>query len=372
MKPKHKNSPTARARRSVYALVCAALAPTVLVGLFVIWADPYQYFHPSSLFRINMRYMVPGMIKHADYQVIVVGDSMTENFLPSHIEDIMGRPGANLALSGATLHEQATVVQTAIRTGKVKQVIWGLRTTSATGEVDRFRKGRAFPLYLYDANPFNDWRYLYNLDMLKLSVSKTMTPKPQVPQHPDYVNSWFWGKAKQPGRDKILARYQRPATSTDFVPPHYRLEKLTASFDYNLLGAVRANPQVEFIVFMPPYSVLYQLNEKLARPARFDTVVRFYRHVFDRLSGEPNVRLYYFDVDPRITHNLDNYKDTSHYWLNINDLMLRAFAANRYRVTPENKDRLLDMFVQQINSTRLGDILEEAAAADVPGAPPVQ
>lgn len=340
----------------------SALLPTVLVGAFSYVVDPHQYYRPSTFYYTNMRYLAPGLAKHIDYEVVVVGDSLSQNFIRSDIDRVFGQPGVNLSLSGSTLFEQRVVLENAIRTGKVRRVIWGVQPRVAGGLPDQTRDDEAFPAFMYDDNPFNDWPYLFNLDLIKLSLEKLRTGESKTPPDLDTLNAWFMNPRHRPDSDKVLKKFRLPAGSTDFVPDHLRLDRLTANFEHNIMPMLQAHPEVEFIIFIPPHSVLSHVLDQRARPALFATLMAFQRHMFHRLTEAPNVRLFYFDAEPRVTHNLSNYKDLKHFGLHINRWILRAFSADAYRVTPDNRDKLLERFEAQVRAVDLDALTATPAA----------
>ena len=293
--------------------------PALAVGTLTYIQDPYIVYHPADQFPDNMRYLAPGLARHMDHEVVVLGDSMSQNFLPSVIEKTLGAKGLNLTISGSTLFEQRKVFEAASRNGKVRRVIWGINPRAAKGEVERLSDENTFPLHLYDANPFNDWRYLFNRDNVTLSWHMLRHPPPPVPLDLDLYNTWHTLRENAPGRARVLSRYRRPRGVTQNVPEDLRLERLTASFDHNVLATIRAHREVAFEVFFPPFSDLYHVSSHSSRPRVFNTHTAFYRYVMKALNAEPNARVFYFDNATRVTGDLDNYKDWRHYWVHVNN-----------------------------------------------------
>ena len=332
-------------RRFVIWFLVAALVPTFVVGALVIAMDPYQNFHATDRYPANMRYLAPGMARHQHADTVIIGDSMTQNFIGSVASRVLGRRVLNLSVPGSTNYTQGKLARLAIEDGGARNVIWGIRYRTSMGAVDRTRLGKDFPRYLYDRNPFNDYRYVFNQSVVVMSW--WMLRDPDVGRtDPNLFNTWFLAPKNAPGRAKVLAGFKPSKGVSQEVPRGLRAEVMSESFDRNVLRVVKDHPEVHFTFFIPPHTGILYANMMRHKPAQFAEVLAFMRHVFDACLAQPNVTLHYFDHLPAITHNLDNYKDTSHYSVDISNVMLRAFLRGQAVVTPDNKDALLERFVR--------------------------
>lgn len=91
---------------------------------------PITIYHRPSwytpLLSEEERYQNPGLAKNYDYDNIIIGTSMTENFLPSQVDASLGGTTLKLSMEGSTVDEHYKIAKLALETGKVKQVLWGL------------------------------------------------------------------------------------------------------------------------------------------------------------------------------------------------------------------------------------------------------
>lgn len=354
-----------RHRHYTWIFLAALTAPFLLAGLFSFLTDPYLHYRPSTLYPQNIRYLAPALAKYRDYDTVVIGDSMSENFIPQHIARTIGGKGLNLSLSGSTMFEQTLTANAALRTGKPRRVIWALTPRAAQGAVNNTSEPeRTIPQYLYDTNPLNDWEYLYNMDIIRLGWEFLFVPRPPAPPDISLTYTWFLLPECQPGTERVLRNYRRPPKTMLAIPRKFAIHNLIANFEQNMLATIRANRQVEFIVFVPPYSQLAHVTQYMYKPGLFQNEVRFLRHAFASLAGEPNVRLFFFGNALSITENLDNYKDHKHYWININEAILKAFALNLNRITRDNADAELDRFVRQVAAADINDLIGPPLPAD--------
>jgi hypothetical protein len=340
-------------RRFVIGFLLASLLPTLAVGIFVWRMDPYQHFRASDRYLFNMRYMAAGLAKNQDYETAIVGDSMSQNFVASYASQVLGEKVVNLSISGSANYTLGRLARTAIRSGHARHIIWGLRANMAKGKPTRTRLGKNFPHYLYDANPFNDVRYLFNLDVLKKSWAFASNDRIGHLREPELFNTWFARPGSEPGRDKVLAQFKPGKGVSHKVSKALSADTLITNFDANVLSVVIDHPEVHFTFFVPPHPALLYADTYQHRPARFQALMTYLHHSFDQLTRLPNVTLHYFDTIPSITHNLNNYKDMTHYSVQVSNTMLTAFKQGQGVLTQDNYAEALDRFqrmVSQIDS----------------------
>jgi hypothetical protein len=78
--------------------------------------------------------------------------------------------------------------------------------------------------------------------------------------------------------------------------------------------------------------------------------IKFKRYVYNVMKKYENIKLYDFQYEKEITHNLANYKDTTHYHQKINFWMLNSMKNNAYLVSKDNIDRMISEFKKQIRT----------------------
>ena len=156
-----------------YALFVVAFG--VLFPMSIVYAiDPLQFFRRAAYapaFSTNERYQIPGLARNYDYDTVIAGTSMAQNFYLGYADKVLGARTLKIAISGSSAHEQFLVLNVAIRTGKVKRVIWGLDQWVFRGPPGRVRDDLGvFPYYLYETNPLGYFWYLFNASNLSDSI----------------------------------------------------------------------------------------------------------------------------------------------------------------------------------------------------------
>ena len=146
--------------------------------------DPLQQYRVETFYPIaydgdKERYKNAGFAKNFTYDSVVLGTSMTENFIIDEVEEKLNfKKVIKLCVSGGSAKEQSITLGTSINSNKnLKNVLWGLDTFVFVGNPDRLRQGMGtFPFYLYDTNKLNDYQYLLSIDTLKDSGKAIVKP----------------------------------------------------------------------------------------------------------------------------------------------------------------------------------------------------
>ena len=91
-----------------------------LVIVATVWViDPYFHFHkPFSFvsYRLyNERYTNDGISRHFEYDTIITGTSMAQNFKPSELDRIFGVTSVKETFSGAGFKELSENLDRALR-----------------------------------------------------------------------------------------------------------------------------------------------------------------------------------------------------------------------------------------------------------------
>ena len=344
-------------------LFLTALFIVVIVSLFNFIVDPYQQYRKPTLYKTfyggNERALNSGLARHYDYNSIIIGSSMTENFLISKSSELLNKP-IKLSISGGTAHEIFLTLKSAFADNKkIDTVLIGFDIYAVSGKPTRLRFGDdSIPLYLYDQNIFNDIFYLANFDTLKDSVKILIAPYRFYKTDPrwNYENMYQWQNqyVKDFGKDKVLKKLKDYKPTKIDNSNDYSFETMKKSFEYNFLTIVKEHPEVNFIFFYPPYSIItYKIWED---NGSLDDILKFKAYVAEKFTTMTNVKLYDFHDAFKITTNLDNYRDFDHYTQDINNWIIDQIIDGNFLVTKENMSKRLEKFRNQIEYYNLSKL----------------
>ena len=316
--------------------------PCVLA--FNYYIDPLQFYRKATLLRPvlyeQQRYQNPGFARNFDYNAVVLGTSMTENFEPEYINKALGVKTIKLSISGSLITEQKMILEVAIKTNKVKNVIWGIDYSSLSCEPNKVRDEDAeFPYYLYDNNLLNDYKYLLNSNTTEMSFKtlyRTYITKTKHNQNIDNYANWsynfFYGKSYALGAyNKLITN---PRLKADIQ--NYSWSNIKTNLNNNITKTVQQNPNITFYIFFTPTSILAHQYFYKKNPDVFINELKARKLLVESCSELSNCKLYDFQTIENIITHLEYYKDQSHYSQEINYKMIDFIKMDRYRLTKEN------------------------------------
>lgn len=318
--------------------VAGALAVVALNWLI----DPLQFYRKAAyppLLLGQKRFQAPGLAKNYDYDTVLIGTSMSENFQPKQVAEKLGGKALNLSMQGASAREQALILQVALRSGRVKRVLWELNYEYLRGDAQWVANyDGSFPFYFYDESVFNDLgNYLLSLDTTKQSLKVLLGSAGLQPYRslaPEEVFSWY--RRKQFGAASVRKSWQHSTNARPRVRkqiPEYALQNLNANFDQNVLPLLQKHPGVKYDLFFPPFLAAYYANVKEISPLILTNMLANRRHIFEQTRGLPNVELFDFQTAEEIIFGLEDYCDTIHFNLRVNDTLLEAIRDGRHRMS---------------------------------------
>lgn len=316
-----------------------------IIGKKVYDIDPFFHYHKPDTTKYfyvldNQRSQNDGISKHFDYNAMITGTSMTENFKTSEMDAIFGTSSIKVPFSGASFKEVNDHIKTALEHNpSLKTVVRGLdmdRFFDDSGAM-RFDLG-TYPTYLYDNNPFNDVRYLFNRNIIFDRIYPMITEKDSPDFTPgitsfDVYLSWQdyadFGihtvcpegvTVKQPEQELHL-------TAEDKAIIDGNIEK-------NVTSLANEYPEVTFYYFFPPYSAVWWGSH--LENGNLHRIVEAEQYIIEKILPCKNIKLYSFNTRTDLTTNLNHYKDTVHYGQWVNSAILQWIHDGNYLLTPDN------------------------------------
>ncbi|GMK39620.1 hypothetical protein PCCS19_26740 [Paenibacillus sp. CCS19] len=352
-RPKRRRSAVQTAKRMVLLTGAFAIGFAGAAVLLSWTIDPLQHYHKSwykPVYSSEERYQNAGLARNYDYDTIIVGTSMTENFLPSVVGRTMGGHVMKLSLRGSLMPEQYETAKLALSTGKVKQVLWGIDYFALRQPTDE--EDESFPSYLYDDSWLNDYSYWFSITPYEQLV-KGLTKKAVRGGEQSLERLDNWNNVVQFGRKLVLDDYRKAQQSEFYFGANEDpLSSVQQTFNTYVLSLVKAHPDVKFTFYYPPYSILRQAVWQQTNPVRFENQMVMRKWMFEQLQPLANARLYDFQAESGWTFDLDQYKDLSHHREEINTAIAEAMGKDddAYRVTADNVDARNAMLEEQVNS----------------------
>ena len=328
-----------------FALLLAALT---LIGGVVALIDPYFHYHaPLDALSYDIyyqRYQNDGIVKHFDYDAIITGNSMAECFKSSDCDRLFGVSSVKVPFTGATPKELDACLRTAFEHNEnIRLVVMALDYGNFIRDKDEMSyEADDYPKFLYDKNPLNDVNYLYNKSIIKSALSLITRTRAGIPTTSFDDYSQWTGEMAIYGRDMVYATYGRHwDTGEEHHMNDERLEMLRGNIEQNYIETIEANPQTEFYLYFPPYSVLFW--DKQDRMGVLELTLEAEREVIEMLLPYENVHLFSFYDDFELAENFEHYKDYIHHDPQINTWILECMAAGEHQLKESNYETYLEL-----------------------------
>ena len=315
----------------------------VLIAVIVIGVDPYFHYHkplPFLSYRIyEERYVNDGISRHFDYDAVITGTSMSQNFKTSELDELFGTHAVKEPFSGAGFKELSENLDRTLQYGQqVKMVLMPLDYNDLMRDAN-WQKYEEFPTYLYDQNILNDTRYVWNKAILyhgvTANITRTLQGEPSTSM--DEYSSWVY----ETGLEHILASYtradQHPLENPAFTDEDRKL--VEENIGQNIIELVNKYPDTEFYFYYTPYSICYfdglHLQNALDRQFAAEKLTT------EMLLQCPNVKLFNFFDHPEVICNLNYYNDKAHYSAEVNSMILQWMKEEEGLLTMDNYERRL-------------------------------
>lgn len=328
------------------------LGAIVSLGFFAgitIYVDPLFHYHkPTKGLEYPLydeRYMNYGIAKHFDYNSIITGTSMTQNFKTSQWDEYFGTQSIKTPFAGASYKEVNDLLTCAFdHNDSIQMVMRSLDPTMLIMEKDEMDY-EDYPDYLYDKNIFNDVNYVLNKEIFFQFTEYVRTFMKLGGSSTDFDTYKNWSGLYQ--YDEALMResfVRREKKDEVAVLTQEDKRKITENIKANVVEIAEAHPETEFYLFFPPYSIFYW--DDLSQDGELERRLKAHEMVIESLLEYDNIKLFSFFDRTDIICNLNYYKDSLHYNQEISDLIIDSMATGKNRLTKENYKNYLS-FLQE-------------------------
>jgi hypothetical protein len=318
------SEPAAGWRRFFCRLLFIAVLTSVGIYGFIVTLDPFDTLVLSPPFdrspvASNQRYAFPALARRAAFDSVILGTSTSRSLRPVELDPLFNAHFVNLAMNSATAYEQWRLgMLFARRHPQATVALIGLDVVwCATGDKLEKYTERAFPEWMYDDDPWNDYLEHFNLYALEqagieFAVLLGLEPHrygrdgytPFLPDDHDYDVA----RARThlyPGGAPRAAPVDPPVTLSAAERNALKFPALPMLGD--LLAAL---PHALKMLYFVPYHVT-------AQPTPGSRAAAVWMECKDRVAmlaaGTPNSRVVDFMIASPVTVTDENYWDPLHY-----------------------------------------------------------
>lgn len=333
-----------RARIWITGWLIIVVAGLGLFGSWVYVTDPFFHYHGPYLDKYgytlnNQRSQNDGIIRNFEYDAMITGTSMIENFKTSEMNEIFGCESIKVPFSGCSYKEVNDNIETALEANPdLKIVVRGLDMEKFFLPADSMREDLGeYPTYLYDNNVFNDVKYLLNRDIVfgrsyNMILDRAEGYEPGITSFDEY------------GRWQDKATFGIGAVAPDgvVVCKPKKEEHLTEidkavireSIEKNVTKTADEHMDVDFYYFYTPYSAVWWCEQH--NSGTLYKQLEAEKYISELILPHKNIHLFSFNNNTDITTDINNYMDSIHYGEWVNSQILQWMHDDKYRLTEEN------------------------------------
>lgn len=340
-----------------YWIIITIMQTIIALGLFAaitIYIDPLFHYHsPLESYAypiIDERYQNDGIIRNFEYDSIIIGTSMTENFKTSEADEIFNANFIKIPFSGGRYKEINDNLKRAYDTGKdIKYVIRCLDYSMLITDKDAVREGTDYPEYLYNNNLFDDVNYVLNKSILfdyTCNVFKNTAAGNTTTSFDTYAN---WSAFREFGKEAVLNIYtlEEPVKVPQTLTEDEQ-EMVLENVQQNVTDLADEHPETKFYLFFPPYSICYW--DAIKNRGQVDWRIDAEEIAIEEILKHRNIELYSFCDNFELICDLDNYSDQAHYGEWVNTWILEWIHNDDHRLTGDNYQEYIDTIREFYNT----------------------
>ena len=327
-------------KRFIRLSLCLTLVLLILVAVIQIAVDPlFQYHKPwfgMEPVITDERYQNAGIARNFDFDNVIIGNSLSENFKPSDVSNAFGGETVKLTASGSHALDW-TYVLTVLkrRESPPKNVMFNLDPYIFHASDTELK--HELPSYLYDNNYFNDVNYLFNFSVFD-EFTVSMITRNRKDSIPDY-DSFMVANDFEFSKDFVLAHYTRPELNAN-ESSAVEMPSMEVTENLNLLlPYLETMEDTQFVFFFSPFSMLYW--DMKTREKTVEQLKAEYLTACSILTKYNNVTLYLWTDDEMlgVMSDLNNYVDEAHYSPEVCEMMTDRIGKHEGIVTEANYEK---------------------------------
>ena len=320
------------------SLILSVIIIAALVAGTVFVFDPFFHYHkpirPLKAVLNQAEYQVIGTLRNFDYDSLIAGSSMAENYNNKWFDEAFDCVTIKAVKPGANTSDLVYLLEAAYEEKEIKNIFYTLDISALTTTVQQHYVNEGMPLYLYNKNPLDDVKYLFNKHVLFKDIPY-MIANSFIGNY-DEGDSFNWAQYKEKEFETL---HYSPTTEKQ---AEKTLDEYAEYVDFNLdklENLIKSHPETNYIFMVPPYSSLWWYEADMCG----DIELNFYalNQTFIRLLPYENVEIHYFQTIEDIVSDLSLFMDLIHYRPEVNKSLVELLNGKEYKITLENKDEVL-------------------------------
>ena len=336
---------------SFFALVLAIL---MLISGIVYVIDPFFQFRvKDNAYKLSGWFVSSGLIKNYEYDTLIIGSSMTQNFNMDVFRKELGVNPLHIGLGDIRPIEMKKLISAAYNADKADTYYICVDINFFSDE--HIEESR-YPQYLLDNDPLSRLRYFFSYevwfryipvdlglllaDALGVELPQKFAESRNIDKLEDWSSDFSFSE------DAVLGSYS-PVPPVQTLPDNRALYEMMAGHADQFLENFDFD-EGQHIFYFPPYSALAWCD--LQSAGRLEAYLQA-KEYFVKNALELGAQVYDFQAAD-FTLDLNNYSDIKHHSPQINDWIVAQFADGTYRLDSENCADFQDKLRENTDSFR--------------------
>lgn len=340
-----------KAKNFVFSVTALVLSALIVVACINIILDPLFLYH-QPLFSLqpvitNERYQNAGIAKNFDYDNVIIGNSLSQNFRVSDFDKGFGGKTVKLTASGSHTVDWAYLLEIiSEREEQPARIVFNIDPYLFQASPTEMK--HQLPTYLYDKNILNDVNYLFNFSIMKDYTLNMLTSNLDN-EIPDYDTAFMWNDDVGSGKEFVLSHYERPDISDTTYDINDAVDLAKENIN-NLMPYIEQMENTEFYFYFSPFSLLYWDTQY--RTNKVELWKAVYTEICELLLQSDNVNVYLWTDEDMLTimSDLENYTDDIHYSPYVSNTIFNRICSGEGKMTIDNYSIEIDKLFVYINS----------------------
>lgn len=317
-------------------------ALSVILVIFVLMSITAYIVDPFFIYRYNDEreywlqpdYTSMGLVMNAEYDTVIVGSSMTQNFNAEKFGEAVGGDVLKVNSGGLTVTEMCEYVKLAREKNKAEKyyicIDLHLFAKAAEDDTNRFKPE------LCDGMIWNDFEYLLgfetwmrfipvDLGLVLLDTAGYEYPD-ALKQKTDVDRAGEWANDFAYGADIVWKGYTNGTNRISVIDTNGLYDRMVERFG-ELMSIIEGD-DAEYTFFFAPYSALYWYDSKQC--GYYDDFMKAKEYMVGELLADGHEVVDFQSME--YIADLDNYRDISHYSGEITEFMTEDFADGSNRI----------------------------------------
>lgn len=343
-------------KSAVWYLASLIVLFLFLAAAIVVVFDPFYQYH-EPWFGLNAVLndrdnQVVGTIRTFDYDSVLLGSSVAENYDSSFIDASFDCTTLKVIRASGSTADLLYYLDKAHRQQELKNVFWSMDIFALTASPQITLTSKDTPHYLHTDTVLDDWPYLWNKEILCETIPQMLAYSRMGMN--TQGQAYNWARGKNFSAEGAMRAYDKPKeenvfyaaedsadTSAEEVADALSMDEqqnLTENLSM-IEEELSMHPDTSYTIIFPPYSMMWwdcgYVNGVL------ETYFEVLEQTIPVLLTHNNAKVYFFVSDRDVICNLDNYMDMIHYSPDINQYMLEEIVQDGHRVSEANWEEVL-------------------------------